>query len=237
LLVTYAAWGWITRSRVLFVGYFVGFCVAASALTYWYSDPEVLSPGGDIDVREYNDTFRDYTGGNFTSGRHILWPALTKALEEHAVLGYGPGAQPSEIVGIRISSHSLYLQIWLQTGLVGLCSFLFLLFAIWSGLWRGRYHPLVRVAGSAMVGILTRDVFAVTLTQVNLPTGLLGWTLIGIGLSIALRQDRTRAPLSMKARLSVPVAALEGHGSTRRDRVATGPALPRAIRPVSGSRS
>ena len=128
-------------------------------------------------------------GKSLFTGRERLWPFLATLISRHPLLGYGPGALPAAFLDTDRSSHSLYLQISLQSGVFGLVLFLLLMGRIWSFYWVGRDDPIVRLSGAFLTGILVHQTFEVSLTQNELPIGLVQWLILGMGVSQILKRQ------------------------------------------------
>lgn len=130
-------------------------------------------------------------GRRLNSGREILWPTVWEAIEANPVLGMGPGAVPGDLYETTLSAHSLYLQIGLQTGIVGFA----LLFLLFLSLWRAARplgRPDTRAAENLMTVIITmvivHSLFAVFLFQNALAVGVPVWMVLGLGLGTLARE-------------------------------------------------
>lgn len=127
-----------------------------------------------------------YTGKSLFSGRDRFWPVLIQAIQERPWLGYGPGVRASTFSGMDFSSHNLYIQIALQSGLLGLISLIAFLWTVWANLSKGLSDKCVQLSVAYFVGVLFHQVFEVSLIQTNLSTGFLAWLVLGVGVSRTL---------------------------------------------------
>lgn len=134
---------------------------------------------------------------NYTTGRSVTlsirfkyWDAATRILGQHYILGVGVGNEravpeqlPGEEVGMQ-SVHNIYLQVAIETGIVGWVSFftfvgLMLRFA-WAAArdcrgdpgWRDEYY-LLQAIQVAMIAVLA---FGIQVDVFNFP--LKGWWLL-----------------------------------------------------------
>lgn len=145
------------------------------------------------------DFVQEKTQRNLFSGRDKLWPPLVTAILERPWFGYGASATPGVVMETTLSSHNLYLQIALQTGLLGVVVFVGFLFAVWRIYWLGRDNSLSRLSAAFLVAILVHQTFEVSLTQNHLAVGVTQWLTLGVGVGAALRSSpcnaigRTRA--------------------------------------------
>lgn len=117
---------------------------------------------------------------NLDSGRSSMWSMLFKLMEGHEVWGRGGGVQVKDISDIEYSAHNLYLQIYMQLGLVGEFMLIGLLYSIWNFSFNGRDTYKVRIAASAFIGLLAINCFEVTLFQNNLVLSFPILVLVGI---------------------------------------------------------
>lgn len=181
---TYLLWPVISKRRSVHLVYLLLVFALVAGAIYLIAYLPVL-----VDVQAYNDLALQYTGGRLGSGRDLIWGSLLNLVGERPVLGYGPGAVPSEHINTLLSAHNLYIQITLQVGVTGLALFVLVLTSMWSALRHGRKVPLVRLAASYFVGIIMHQCFEVGLTTNNLPMGIIMWTIIGIGVNRSVYQD------------------------------------------------
>ncbi|MGY2409959.1 O-antigen ligase family protein [Pseudomonas pergaminensis] len=114
------------------------------------------------------------------SGRSSMWSMLFELMTGYEVWGRGGGVQIKDISDIEYSAHNLYLQIYMQLGLVGEFMLIALLYSIWNFTFRGGDLYKVRIAASAFIGLLVINCFEVTLFQNNLVLSLPILVLIGI---------------------------------------------------------
>ncbi|MGH9691530.1 MAG: O-antigen ligase family protein [Candidatus Acidiferrales bacterium] len=103
----------------------------------------------------------DRTLNSRTSGRYVQWEVLPAIFAASPVWGWGPGSAPyvdSLYLHRHLVFHSLYLQVLVETGLVG---FIPLLCILGAALYRATVHwrrfgevtPLVGIVGFLMVGV------------------------------------------------------------------------------------
>ncbi len=92
---------------------------------------------------------------------------------------------PAEREGVAKSAHNLFLQIGLQTGIVGLSLLALLcaslIFGVRSRLG-GEVTPVQRFVATCIVMVIMQNVFEVYLLQNLLSVGICSWILIGMGM-------------------------------------------------------
>jgi len=181
-LLTFYSWSFIIKNKLIFRLYFVFLFLIIGLFVVLY--PYLNTIPVFID---FNHQIYEITGKNFFSQRERLWIVLIEAIKEQPITGYGSNVLPTDIIGKEVSAHNLYLQIFLQVGLVGLLLFLFMLWQIWEILRLGSLNLQVRITGAFFIGILVHQAFEVSLTQNHLSIGMIQWTIIGIGINRCTR--------------------------------------------------
>src|SRR5438876_9506288 len=191
-ITTYCIWRILAQRRTYFLSWFLVLLFLLSAFVYLY----VYSAGLQSLTGE-GSAFTLGFGKSLFTGRERLWPFLATLISRHPLLGYGRGPLPAAFLDTDRSYHSLYFQISLQSGVFGLVLFLLLMGRIWSFYWVGRDDPIVRLSGAFLTGILVHQTFEVSLTQNELPIGLVQWLILGMGVSQILKrqlaEDQTSA--------------------------------------------
>lgn len=159
---------------------------------------------------------RIHAGGNTGSGRTDIWTIAWRVVHDHPFFGVGlaqfPQVSPTYvrrpgsltyvavILDDKIVVHNVYLQLWAETGIVGLVLFLAVIGASLVGSWRAcvRFDSqrdpemlaLARMTLLAMLGMLAASFFLSDNT--NRQT----WVLLALGpalAGIAVRRRRAEA--------------------------------------------
>lgn len=180
----YVVWPLIARSKLLFQLAFLCTVVGSLVVTWFY----LIAPDHAWGWRLQELTV-DLTGKNLFSGRQLFWGELVDAIALQPFFGYGAGARAETFTSLSWSAHSLYLQVALQVGLVGLLLLLVLLWVVWSRLWPGRHSVVVRLAAGYFLGMLLHQSFEVSLIQNNLGNGFLFWFIIGVAVARSRWRD------------------------------------------------
>lgn len=124
-------------------------------------------------------------GKRFFSGREYLWEqALQFGLTE-PLLGHKIGILPKEYIdGTHlVHAHNQYLQIFLESGFIGLLCFVIFLFCIWKMYQKRLDSNIVQWAACFFLGILVYQNTEISLFFNMEPIGLIHWLIIGLGLS------------------------------------------------------
>lgn len=136
----------------------------------------------------------EYTGKSILSGRDKIWEVLIEFIRLKPWFGYGSGATPSDFIDTSLSAHNLYIQIGLQTGIIGIFLLMFFLFLIWSRLWPLRKDKKVILVACFFISILIHQLFEISLFQVNFGLGMIQWLIIGLGLSFCYNDSNRTIP-------------------------------------------
>ncbi len=166
-----------SSARFLFAVAIVG------ALAFSIVYPSLL--GTDLG-RQLEFLSREYLNKNFFSGREVVWKMVLEAVSENQIFGLGLQVTPSMIYSTGLSSHNLYLQTVLQSGIVGLILLLTLFGAVLSRLCRKQTFSGC-VGASLLIAMMVHECLEVALTQNNFNYGLLIWAVLGI--CLALNKD------------------------------------------------
>lgn len=143
-----------------------------------------------LDIRDLDAFFIEYTGRTARSGRQIIWPLIIAFVSQSPLTGLGTGATFGNLYNSEWSAHSYFLQIYLQTGLLGLLALSAVLLTVWRAIGRPRRSdPLGVFLTAAFAVLLLHAAFEVFLMQVNLLMGCSAWMMLGLG--VGLLRDRT----------------------------------------------
>lgn len=146
-----------------------------------------------FDIAIFDAFFIEYTGRTARSGRQIIWPLILAYAAESPWVGRGTGVIFSDLYETNWSAHSYFLQTYLQTGLLGLGSFIFLLLMVWGSIGRPmRSQPITVYMTASFVVLLAHISFEVFLMQVNLLMGCCAWMMLGIGIGCIRASGETQ---------------------------------------------
>ncbi|PKR77782.1 hypothetical protein CEY16_07575 [Halalkalibacillus sediminis] len=138
-----------------------------------------------------NELSREYFNKNFFSGRETIW---NKAIEyglESPFFGHGVGVSPQDFLpeSHYVHVHNQYLQIFLESGFIGLALFIFLIIVIWRYLLKNIHLQIVQWSAFIFLGLLVYQNTEISLFF-NMPSiGLLHWFLISIGVSTSIKNS------------------------------------------------
>jgi O-antigen ligase len=177
------------------------FAVSGAALAFFiavFSQPDLV----DLLYR-FNAYVRQNTGRPAESGRQILWPDILHAVANNKWFGLGAGVIPQDIMNTVLSSHNLYLQVLLQTGIIGVSALVLLLFVLWRSA-----SPDRRLGDLTFRHLLVVDIWIlllhcdleVFLTQNSLVVGIPAWVMLGLGLGhlSAVKRQSVRQRLTQR---------------------------------------
>jgi hypothetical protein len=136
-----------------------------------------------FDVRDLDSWFIEYTGRTARSGRQIIWPLIIAFTAESPWVGLGTGMTFSNLYDSDWSAHSYFLQVYMQSGRIGIGCLLLLLFTVWAAIGRpNRSQPIKIYATACFLVLLIHVSFEVFLMQVNLLMGCCAWMMLGLAI-------------------------------------------------------
>lgn len=183
--LTFFSWKFITKRKPLFNLYF--FLILAFNYFVIVVYPKMYTWNIYYTLNELS---LKYTDKPLLTGRNTIWSQLVDLISMKPRLGYGSSVVPEDFLSTSLSAHNLYLQIGLQTGIVGIFLLLSFFFFIWKTLWKNRNDRKVVLVSSFFIGIIVHQTFEVTLTQNQFVIGLLQWMIIGFGLHYSLNNPK-----------------------------------------------
>lgn len=131
-----------------------------------------------------NKIFVEYTNKTFFSGRQIIWANILSEISDKFWIGYGLDKSPSDIFSTSLSSHNLYFQIVLQSGIIGLFLLLFIIFLIFNKITLNKSYYKSKIIILFLYAMLIQQTFEVALTQNHLSFGLIMWFILGLGCNV-----------------------------------------------------
>ncbi len=152
--------------------------VALFAFVIVYPMLMTLDIGSSLD--EYS---HQYFGKNFFSGRQLLWVELIEKIVQSPIVGYGLSADP-EMVGYTKSSHNLYIQTALQSGLIGLSLLVMVIVSIYRRLVKIEESSYSILSACFIMAVLVHESFEICLTQNAIAFGFMMWFIMGLGCNL-----------------------------------------------------
>lgn len=121
---------------------------------------------------------------SFYSGRNEIWKQLLPYIYDKPFFGYGIGIDARELTSQANTSHNQYIQILLESGIIGLTLFLLLLYSIWKLLLQNLTTFESKLSACFFIATLVYMNFESTLFQNNYAIGLMQWFIITLGVII-----------------------------------------------------
>src|SRR5699024_1634922 len=182
--LTYFSWNFISKNKILFNLYFLIIVVFVYLFTLVY--PKIYTWNS---FYKLDNLSLKLAGKPLLTGRERIWERLVGYIEQKPFLGYSSSTLPEHFASSSLSAHNTYLQIGLQTGILGIFLLLLFFFFIWKKSWSARLDSKTKLASSFFIGIIVYQLFEVNLTQSNFGLGLVQWMIIGFLLSFSNKQD------------------------------------------------
>ncbi|CAM3924009.1 O-antigen ligase family protein [Mesobacillus zeae] len=144
---------------------------------------------------QYADTINDLTmkltSKPFFSGREEFWGDVIDFGLTSPLIGHKVGIQLNEYMpGIKnVHVHNQYLQVFVESGFLGLFAFLLLLYFIWKAYQVNLDSHYVQWSACFLLGLLIYQNFEISMFSNMLSIGLIQWLGISIGVSMAIHKD------------------------------------------------
>lgn len=209
LVLLLALWGArILSARQFFWTGLLGIAGVIGGLTWYFLNAYTSRLAIDL-----SRAIETQTGRRATSGRDWLWPNIMRQNEGDELLGSGVGKLPRDFLPTDFSSHSSYMQTYLQVGLVGVVLLALVLLAIWSPLAAQARDPRVRFGAALFLMFVLHNGTEVLMFQTGLIASIPAWCAIGLALSETVRpgamaDDQVDATRSVRLKKSTASAAL-----------------------------
>ncbi len=139
--------------------------------------------------------------GDFTGGREVIWAGASRMLTDHPIVGFGPRTfveifplfDKLPVAGVG-SWHNDYLQVYMDSGLIGLLPLLWLVLATYSYGWRLVRSPSLLSGERRLVLSLLVAIGVVFLLGGVLDThvGIVFRTLLGLLAVLLIRSNNGR---------------------------------------------
>jgi O-antigen ligase len=179
--LVYLFWNSITKNKTRYILFLILVYMSIFAFMNvyisWYISPSEISMA-------INRFSRKTFGKNLHSGRTQMWLIVLNEIDKSPLLGYGTGVSAGNLIGRDISIHNLYLQLLVQNGILGLTSFLILLFSIWMLFWKSKDRFITRLAASFFIASIIHNTFELILLQNHMGMAFLQWFIFAIGSSV-----------------------------------------------------
>lgn len=129
-----------------------------------------------------------YLHKSFFSGRQHIWtPSLEYGMDA-PFTGHFIGIMPRDYMeGTHyVHAHNQYVQVFLESGFLGLIGLIVMLYIIWRILQKGLESSLVSWVACFFLGLLFYQSVEISLLSYMEPIGLIQWFILGLGVSKVL---------------------------------------------------
>ncbi|SES88563.1 O-Antigen ligase [Oceanobacillus limi] len=135
--------------------------------------------------KKLNELSVDIFGKNLFSGRQDVWESVLQFGLKQPFFGHEVGIVPKDYIeGTHyVHTHNQYLQIFIESGIVGMVLFVLFLYGIWKVYQKGLDFSIVRWSACFFLGILVYQNVEVSLFFNMQSIGLLQWFIISVGIS------------------------------------------------------
>ncbi|GEN58052.1 hypothetical protein GCM10012290_25930 [Halolactibacillus alkaliphilus] len=119
----------------------------------------------------------------FFSGREHIWSEVWNHSINSPLIGHGISSKAGHINGVNTSTHNQYLQIFMESGVIGLTFFLIFLYLMWGLLSRNLNTFEGALSAGFFIATVIYSNYELTLFQNNFHIGMIQWLIITIGIS------------------------------------------------------
>lgn len=130
-----------------------------------------------------NEYSRDIFNKNFFSGRSDLWYELWAFGMNSPWIGHGIGIKAYEVTSFKYSAHNQFIQVFTETGFIGLIFFVLLLFFIWRKLIKRNLCSVSVWSAAFLLSIIVYQNLEYNLLINNPSLSLIQWLIICIGIN------------------------------------------------------
>lgn len=166
----------ITRHNWRYIAFFTCTLLVLSFIVYASSDLYGLG----FRIQNSLNEFNLFVTSKRILSRYDVWTDVLDAIIERPLSGWGLGYERESFAITEYSSHSLYLEVFLQTGVVGLMCILLLLYQIGQTFAGSIRSCFDRFGFSVLIGIVVQQNFEGVLTQNKLALATTLWFLLGV---------------------------------------------------------
>jgi len=171
-----------------------------------------LTRSNSIFLTELNAISIKYTGRWVTTGRELIWLLILQALDGRAAFGLGGHVTFHSLLDNNWSAHSLFMQVLMQTGYIGMTLTFGWLLGIWALITGGPHGRLQATGVGLFIVIAGHSVTSAFLLQNFIIVAIPCW--MALGLICGLLHNKRRAP---HLRTQSPTSSLKrnarDHGS------------------------
>ncbi|WP_309120842.1 O-antigen ligase family protein [Paenibacillus sp.] len=180
-VLIYKNWGRFTKNKLTYVALFSGLLFVAYTTSVLY--PSLIYNPFFLDL---NIKFNQYTGENFFSGRQVIWANILENVKDDRMFGLGSDITSQMLNNLNLSAHNQYLEIYAQSGIVGLVIFVTIIFMIWAIHYKYKSSKYSRFNIAFLSSLMVMGITSVCLYQTNMALASIFWFVLGLGTNNAL---------------------------------------------------
>lgn len=128
------------------------------------------------------------------SGRESIWNEAVDFGLKSPLIGFRIDIQPEDYIPNTPYAHvhNYYIQVFLESGLLGLISFILVIYVIWRMYMKNLDSKIVQICSCFFIGILVYWNLDLSSFFVNKAIGLMFWFIIGLGISASIYNQSKR---------------------------------------------
>lgn len=138
---------------------------------------------------QLNQYSRELSGENFFSGRNVIWEQVIKATDGNELFGLTYNNDIKLYYGEVLSTHNLYLWLYMNGGVCLLLLFIIYVYNIWKKMYLNIDNKYSRAAMAYFLGFLVLCNFELLLLVNNFSVSMFMWLVISFGINLNKVKD------------------------------------------------
>lgn len=190
LLAVYVFYLMLTRwkSRAFWYALFAAVLAMAVALPFVYVWMSHQPWRAALDAFSFQ-----YTGGRFFSGRNEIWRVIIDGVADHRLTGLGFGSSLLRNYGITLSTHNVYMYLYLCGGVALVALFGLYMASIWQRYFRRRNMENTAHVAAYFLGLILFMDFELFMIANNFVVSLFWWLMLTLPVNLCGGEQRTKA--------------------------------------------
>lgn len=176
-LVTFLLTKYLSRNSLFWTGLIMSVSIIGFVIWFFVN----VNHGGL--ASSIGQSVTQLSGHRANSGRDRLWLSIISSTSEYQMFGLGAGVLPSDILNTNLSSHSYYLQTYLQVGIFGVLTLAGFLIAIWAILSKAR-TTVGRFGAAIFIMFVVHNSMEVLMLQNSSLIALPAWATVGLAIAL-----------------------------------------------------
>lgn len=172
------------KSKTIFKSLFLIVIVGLLSFILIY----ISLPKTELGMR-LNQYSRELSGENFFSGRNVIWSQVFETVKGNELFGLTYNNDTKLYYGEVLSTHNLYLWLYMNGGVCLLLLFIIYVYNIWKKMYLNIDNKYSRAAMAYFLGFLVLCNFELLLLVNNFSVSMFMWLVISFGINLNKVKD------------------------------------------------